>query len=141
MSAKNSAHKPEIACFVEHKFQRVKKHSTDADIKPQCNAMQHAKKWVFFLNVSTVCLITLLACRGGGAEFPDAGTGTEIPPTESAAAVCPPAGGLWRQFPNSCADQCAYVRNPASIMCAQALTYNCDCGPDRCFTGRSCEPN
>lgn len=51
-------------------------------------------------------------------------------------------GGEWREFSNGCVDSCDYQRNPGDILCTQAFTFGCDCGPGNCLdlnTG-SCEP-
>ncbi|MFW6282460.1 MAG: hypothetical protein ACOC1P_00200 [Minisyncoccales bacterium] len=48
--------------------------------------------------------------------------------------VCEAAGGEWREFSNACADKCN-----TSDVCAQALTYSCDCGPNMCWNGLTCQ--
>jgi hypothetical protein len=50
-------------------------------------------------------------------------------------AECNRVEGEWREFPNACADKC-----DAGDICAQVLTMSCDCGPDRCWNGRTCVP-
>ena len=52
---------------------------------------------------------------------------------------CEMSGGDWRQFPNACADTCSYAADN-SMVCAQVLTYSCDCGTDMCWNGAACEP-
>ncbi len=52
---------------------------------------------------------------------------------------CANAGGTWRQFPNACADSCA-AQEDGAVVCAQGLTYGCDCGPGQCWNGAACEP-
>ena len=54
--------------------------------------------------------------------------------------LCEKASGEVKQFPNTCVDSCEYERDE-EIMCGQALTDGCDCGPDKCWNGQSCEPN
>jgi hypothetical protein len=54
---------------------------------------------------------------------------------------CENSGGTWTTFNNGCADTCEYVRSPETISCIQALTESCDCGPDKCWNGESCEDN
>ena len=81
-----------------------------------------------------------------GAEVP--GAEEEAPPIEGGAPgaadpqaqVCQAAGAAYEEFPNGCRDTCEYARNPG-LMCTQALTSGCDCGPDQCWNGTSCEPN
>ncbi|MBD3388818.1 MAG: hypothetical protein GF416_07100 [Candidatus Altiarchaeales archaeon] len=53
---------------------------------------------------------------------------------------CIEAGGAWVQFPNACADSCAYERNEG-IMCAQVITDGCECGENMCWNGYTCTPN
>lgn len=55
------------------------------------------------------------------------------------------SGGTFRMFSNGCGDSCAFVRqtldNP--IVCAQAFTESCDCGPLMCWNDKLgiCELN
>ena len=42
--------------------------------------------------------------------------------------------GLWRQFSNSCANEC----NAEPITCMSILEYNCDCGTNKCWSDRKC---
>ncbi len=65
----------------------------------------------------------------------------EVTPTlDPAISECRQGGGEWRQFPNGCVDSCNYAANPG-VMCTQALTYGCDCGPDQCWSGDICVDN
>lgn len=48
--------------------------------------------------------------------------------------------GSWREFPNGCADSCEYARNPESTLCTQVITSGCNCDPNSCWNGQSCEP-
>ena len=56
-------------------------------------------------------------------------------------STCVLAGGTWNTFSNGCVDSCDLERNPESILCTQTITDGCDCGPDRCWNGQSCETN
>jgi hypothetical protein len=60
----------------------------------------------------------------------------EVSPTEE----CERVDGIWKDFPNGCVDFCSYARNE-SLECAEVVTDSCDCGPDRCWNGSTCEPN
>ena len=51
--------------------------------------------------------------------------------------ACEDSGGVWRQFGNACADGCLVKFNKFT-MCAQALTYSCDCLENSCFDGDKC---
>ena len=53
---------------------------------------------------------------------------------------CTNSGGKWTGFSNSCVDSCDYVRGYVQV-CGQILTQGCDCGPDMCWNGNSCEKN
>ena len=55
-------------------------------------------------------------------------------------AECTRVGGEWKTFGDSCADRCEPQRNK-DIGCLQALGESCDCGPDQCWNGKTCEPN
>ncbi len=50
---------------------------------------------------------------------------------------CAEAGGTWRQMSNACVDSCESQRD--DMMCAQVLTYGCDCGEGKCWNGNGCE--
>ncbi len=52
---------------------------------------------------------------------------------------CGAAGGEWKEFPNTCVDSCDYRRAEQETMCGMAMTYGCECGPDMCWNGESCE--
>ncbi len=54
---------------------------------------------------------------------------------------CAYVGGLWKKFPDGCADSCIVARMPDEIGCTQAITSSCDCGPTKCWNGESCEDN
>jgi hypothetical protein len=49
--------------------------------------------------------------------------------------ACTDAGGEWREFPTACADKCYQEE-----VCAQVLTFSCDCGPNMCWNGLTCQP-
>lgn len=59
-----------------------------------------------------------------------------FPPEER----CVQSGGEWREFGNACADTCEYVRGKVDV-CAQVITESCDCGPNKCWNGMTCELN
>jgi hypothetical protein len=48
-------------------------------------------------------------------------------------ALCKAEGGEWKEFSDACADKCG-----TADICAQVLTYSCDCGPNQCWNGTSC---
>lgn len=56
---------------------------------------------------------------------------------------CENAGGTWKQFSNTCVDLCSYIRSTEPVICGQAFTDGCDCGPDKCwnFETETCEVN
>lgn len=62
--------------------------------------------------------------------------------TNPALVECYNSGGTWASFSNGCVDSCEKARNP-SILCTQAFTDGCDCGPDKCwnFDTKQCELN
>lgn len=85
-----------------------------------------------------------LALREGGVatieQVDDALAALEGQVRESKQQQCREEGGEWRQFPNGCVDSCNYARNP-DVICTQALTMGCDCGPEQCWNGAACVPN
>jgi len=54
---------------------------------------------------------------------------------------CERVGGVWKEFNNGCVDSCVKERSSEPVFCTQVLTDGCDCGPDRCWNGESCEGN
>lgn len=63
---------------------------------------------------------------------------------KDASALCQSAGGIYKTFPTTCADSCEFVRKVKkglNVFCGEAMTDSCDCGPDKCWNGISCEPN
>ncbi len=65
----------------------------------------------------------------------------EINTNLDSKSACGKSGGLWKFFPNTCVDSCSYARSKERIMCGQAFTDGCDCGPNKCWNGKSCEIN
>jgi hypothetical protein len=51
--------------------------------------------------------------------------------------LCIQEVGAWSQMPDACVDSCKSQRE--NLMCAQVLTFGCDCGPGKCWNGESCE--
>lgn len=81
---------------------------------------------------------------GSGVESPIIATQVcdQVPtPTPSSAQRCSSQGGNWREFSDGCADSCEKARDPYGIMCTQAITLGCDCGPDKCWDGQQCAQN
>ena len=54
---------------------------------------------------------------------------------------CARVDGRWITFGNTCVDSCSKARSPEPVMCGQAFTDGCDCGPERCWNGKTCENN
>lgn len=50
---------------------------------------------------------------------------------------CEKNDGVWRQFGNSCADNCK-SKFDKFLICAQAITYGCDCLNGRCYDEGQC---
>jgi hypothetical protein len=59
---------------------------------------------------------------------------------ENPKEECARVGGTWRIFNNGCVDSCFLVRDKGTV-CTQALTEGCDCGPYKCWNGKTCESN
>ena len=68
-------------------------------------------------------------------------TGCAKNEVENNGNECLNSGGEMREFQNSCVDSCDLERNAAAISCAFEVTEGCDCGPDNCWNGNSCESN
>jgi hypothetical protein len=71
------------------------------------------------------------------AFLPAASFGNDRSVSFDEKPVCEKQGGVWRQFGNSCLDSCISKFDKFSI-CAQAITYGCDCLRDKCFDGNQC---
>jgi hypothetical protein len=54
--------------------------------------------------------------------------------------ACEQTGGVWRQYGNSCNDNCQ-SRFEQYPNCLNSITYNCDCGPNHCWNGDKCLTN
>jgi hypothetical protein len=74
-------------------------------------------------------------------------TNEEIPVTknpdilDNSELECSRVGGTWEFFGNGCVDSCFKERSEEPPICTDAMTYGCDCGPDRCWNGETCEAN
>lgn len=78
-------------------------------------------------------------CVQAPCEFPTppgGWCGTPTPYDES-PLNCRGSGGVWKDFPNACADHCGIE----AMFCAQVITASCDCGVNSCWNGASCTPN
>jgi hypothetical protein len=53
--------------------------------------------------------------------------------------VCISVGRSWHYFPNTCVDSCTKARSKEPVVCGQAFTWGCDCGPNKCWNGKTCE--
>lgn len=83
-------------------------------------------------------IILALACSLMLAGCSQTGEDTGRTPEEmSEQELCDAAGGVWKEMPNACVDSCRSQRE--GLMCAQVLTYGCDCGEGMCWNGESCE--
>lgn len=54
---------------------------------------------------------------------------------------CARVEGGWMTFNNGCVDSCFAARSDETPICTMALTDSCDCGPERCWNGETCEDN
>jgi len=54
-------------------------------------------------------------------------------------AICEKTQGNWRIFNNDCGDSCE--KNFSLPVCSSVLTYNCDCGKNKCWDGDKCVSN
>lgn len=56
--------------------------------------------------------------------------------TRTREQVCNAGGGIWREFPTTCRDECGIsVKN---MNCGDAMTWGCDCGANACWNGTEC---
>lgn len=53
--------------------------------------------------------------------------------------TCDDSKGIWREFGNGCADNCASKFDKYSI-CTASIIFACDCGKGRCWNGEECTP-
>lgn len=51
--------------------------------------------------------------------------------------ICEESKGVWRQFGNSCVDDCRSKFDQFQI-CADSSAFGCDCGKGRCWNGEFC---
>lgn len=87
--------------------------------------------------------VVLVGCTSVQEQDGESSTPTPVSVSQqqrNQQQLCQEAGGTWREFPNACVDSCGSARNSEAIACAQVLTDGCDCGEDKCWNGRGCEP-
>src|SRR3989344_1821359 len=67
----------------------------------------------------------------------------ESPRVLSKEEECNKNGGTWYYFGDGCVDSCEKAKAKEPVACTAALTWGCECGPDKCwnFTTNECEPN
>lgn len=53
--------------------------------------------------------------------------------------ICIEEGGTWTYFGDTCGDSCTRARATEPVICGQAFTWGCNCGPEMCWNGESCE--
>ena len=53
--------------------------------------------------------------------------------------LCLSGGADFKFFNTGCHDECYITRSKKPISCTQALSSGCDCGPEKCWNGTSCE--
>jgi hypothetical protein len=51
--------------------------------------------------------------------------------------LCEQEMGVWRHFGNRCANYCN-ARFDEFAICAEAVTFSCDCGKNKCWNGEKC---
>jgi len=56
--------------------------------------------------------------------------------------TCMIGGGMWSYLPSGCVDSCTYGETgTGERVCTAVMTWGCDCGPEKCWNGKSCESN
>lgn len=84
-------------------------------------------------SLKAITATTITVTGGENRPTPTPSTG----PVSDIQRACESSGGVWRQFGNSCGDSCGVG---PEVMCAQVLTYGCDCGANACWNGQTCGP-
>ena len=59
---------------------------------------------------------------------------------ETPKEECSRVGGEWKMLPDGCVDSCEKARGE-EIACSAAPKESCECGPNSCWNGKTCEPN
>lgn len=54
---------------------------------------------------------------------------------------CSRVNGEWKIFSDGCVDSCFKARSKEPVFCTLALKEGCNCGPERCWNGKTCEAN
>lgn len=52
--------------------------------------------------------------------------------------LCEKNHGVWREFGNDCANNCYSTIQKTLPFCVNAITFDCDCSPDRCWDDGEC---
>jgi hypothetical protein len=89
-----------------------------------------------FVAILILTIILIAGCTQTPSNYQNDTNILEDPEEE-----CVRVGGTWRWFSNGCVDSCSMVRSKESVTCTAAGKISCDCGPDRCWNERTCEPN
>lgn len=55
---------------------------------------------------------------------------------ENQIAKCVKSQGLWKEFPNGCADTCFNKKHPG--LCSSKKTQSCKCPDSKCWDGKAC---
>ena len=87
-----------------------------------------------FILILVILSLSLLGCeqREGYSTHPLI--------LDDAEQECARVNGEWVEFPDTCVDSCEKIR-AEGLMCGQAMTMGCECGPDKCWNGQTCESN
>ncbi|MBU4284423.1 MAG: hypothetical protein KJ968_04910, partial [Nanoarchaeota archaeon] len=85
-----------------------------------------------------ICVENKCVNKNLGRSFEEEGISLEEARKIAEESECRQGGGVWRTFPNTCGDSCAYRRNER-VMCGMAFTDGCDCGENKCWNGKTCE--
>ena len=92
--------------------------------------------------ILSICLSLLFGCNFDNDSYASQYKQLEKYPGQS-QELCEAGGAEWIDFPTGCHDECVYERWSAKdhYACTEAFSKGCDCGPDKCWNGNSCEPN
>ncbi|MFZ2454893.1 MAG: hypothetical protein WAX07_00220 [Candidatus Altiarchaeia archaeon] len=50
---------------------------------------------------------------------------------------CMLGGGMWSYLPSGCVDSCL---EGEYLGCTAVMTWGCDCGSQKCWNGKNCQP-
>lgn len=92
---------------------------------------------IFLLLILVILIALTLYIKGNSDDNSSRLTTAEM------IKACEESGGTWGELPNPCDHTCDYQRKilkGKKLFCAEVIVPGCQCGNNKCWNGRNCEP-